>query len=199
MPTKTLPGRPYPQGATWDGTGVNFALYSENATNVELCLFERTRIRAEHETIEITECTGYVWHCYVPGLTIGQLYGYRVHGPFEPEKGLRFNPAKLLIDPYAKAIAGKVNWDYPIFAYKLDDPEADLSFDERDDAAGMPKACRDELAFRLAKRPVARDASARFGHLRSARERLHEAAIRTFRRSLRGTYAGLVAPASSII
>src|SRR5690349_1718425 len=138
MPDKTLPGSPYPQGATWDGTGVNFAIYSENATRVELCLYDEIGSPAS-QTIELNECTGYIWHCYLPGLSIGQLYGYRVHGPYEPEKGLRFNPAKLVVDPYAKAIAGVVNWDYPIFSYKLGDPAADLSLCEQDDAAGMPK------------------------------------------------------------
>jgi len=138
MPRKVLPGSPYPQGATWDGTGVNFAIYSENATRVELCLFDELG-SATHETIELTECTGFVWHCWIPGLSIGQLYGYRIHGPYEPEKGQRFNPAKLVIDPYAKAIAGSVDWDYPIFAYKLGDPAGDLSRDEADDAAGVPK------------------------------------------------------------
>ncbi|MGH9584607.1 MAG: glycogen debranching protein GlgX, partial [Bryobacteraceae bacterium] len=103
MPTRILPGSPYPQGATWDGTGVNFAIYSENATKVELCLFSELSTD-KHDTIELQEITGHVWHCYLPGVTMGQLYGYRVHGPYEPEKGLRFNPAKLLIDPYARAI-----------------------------------------------------------------------------------------------
>jgi isoamylase len=138
MSRKILPGSPFPQGATWDGTGVNFAIYSENATKVEICLFDKAD-SAEQETIEMHECTGYVWHCYVQGLNIGQLYGYRVHGPYEPEKGLRFNPAKLVIDPYAKAIAGTVNWDQPVFSYKLGDPQGDLSRDDRDDAAGVPK------------------------------------------------------------
>ena len=138
MPAKILPGLPYPQGATWDGTGVNFALYSENATRVELCLFDE-HDSGEHQTIEVHECTGYTWHCYVQGLTIGQLYGYRVHGPYEPEKGMRFNPAKLVIDPYAKALTGAVNWDYPVFGYKVGDPQGDLSCDPHDDAAGVPK------------------------------------------------------------
>src|SRR5438067_2596201 len=88
MATKTLPGSPYPQGATWDGTGVNFAIYSENATGVDLCLFDELRCD-NNETIQFRECTGYVWHCYVPGLSIGQLYGYRVHGPYQPENGFR--------------------------------------------------------------------------------------------------------------
>ncbi len=86
------------------------------------------------------ECTGYIWHCYIQGLSIGQLYGYRVHGPYEPEKGLRFNPAKLVIDPYAKALSGGVNWDYPVFGYRAGDPKADLSCDAGDDAPGVPKA-----------------------------------------------------------
>src|SRR4051794_4385591 len=104
MSLQTLPGSPYPQGATWDGTGVNFAIYTENATAVDLCLFNDTN-SARPQVIPFKESTGFVWHCYVSGLSIGQLYGYRIHGPYEPEKGLRFNPSKLLIDPYAKAIA----------------------------------------------------------------------------------------------
>src|SRR4051812_47577065 len=98
MPRTILPGKPYPQGSTWDGTGVNFALYSENATAVELCLFEKAD--SEPELLQLRECTGFVWHGYIPGLKMGQLYGYRVSGPYEPDRGLRFNPAKLLIDPY---------------------------------------------------------------------------------------------------
>ena len=136
--TKVLLGSPYPQGATWDGVGVNFALYSENATKVNLCLFDEVETD-RHATIELRERTGYIWHCYIPGITLGQLYGYRVYGPYEPEKGLRFNPAKLLIDPYAKAVAGKVNWDYPVFGYRLGDPAEDLSCDAQDDAPGVPK------------------------------------------------------------
>jgi isoamylase len=138
MQAKIFPGVPYPQGATWDGTGVNFALYSENATRVQLCLFDK-HDSAEHDTVEMEECTGNVWHCNVQGLNIGQLYGYRVHGPYQPEKGLRFNPAKLVIDPYAKALTGAVDWDYPVFGYKIGDPQADLSCDPGDDAAGIPK------------------------------------------------------------
>ena len=93
------PGEPYPLGATWDEEGVNFALYSENATGVELCLFESMDAEEEHVKIQIQEASHHVWHVYVPGLKPGQLYGYRVHGPFEPQYGLRFNPNKLLIDP----------------------------------------------------------------------------------------------------
>jgi len=136
MARKILPGSPYPQGATWDGTGVNFALYSENATRVELCLFDDSD---EQESVDLPECAGFVWHGYIPNLSIGQRYGYRVHGPYEPEKGLRFNPAKLVIDPYAKALSGRVDWDYSVFAYRLEDPAQDLSCDPNDDAPGVPK------------------------------------------------------------
>src|SRR5579864_5990130 len=111
-----LPGRPYPQGATWDGTGVNFALYSENAERVQLCLFDNEE-STNAETIDVTERTAHVWHCYLPGAKPGQLYGYRVHGPYDPARGLRFNSAKLLLDPYAKAIAGEVNWSDEMFGY----------------------------------------------------------------------------------
>jgi glycogen operon protein len=133
-----LPGKPYPQGATWDGTGVNFSLYSEKATAVELCLFE-TVDSPGFETIAMRESTGYVWHGYVPGVRLGQLYGYRVHGPYNPEKGERFNPAKLLIDPYAKAVSGSLNWDAPVFGYKMGDAGGDLTCDATDDAWGVPK------------------------------------------------------------
>jgi glycogen operon protein len=139
MPRTVLPGKPYPQGATWDGTGVNFSVYSEKATAVELCLFEEVDSK-ESESLRIRECTGYVWHCWLPGVKLGQLYGYRIHGPYEPERGERFNPAKLLIDPYAKALAGRLNWDAPVFGYKLGDPADDLSRDEQDDAWGVPKS-----------------------------------------------------------
>jgi len=133
-----LPGKPYPQGATWDGTGVNFSLYSEGATGVELCLFEDVD-SSDCEIIAIRESTGHVWHCYVPGIKLGQLYAYRVHGPYEPERGQRFNPAKLLIDPYARAVAGMLNWDAPVFGYKLGDPQQDLSRDDENDSWGVPK------------------------------------------------------------
>jgi isoamylase len=134
-----LPGRPYLQGATWDGMGVNFALYAERATAVELCLFD-TLDGPESEKVMLPDLTASVWNGYVPGLKPGQLYGYRVHGPFEAEQGLRFSPAKLLIDPYATAIAGHVDWDAPVFGYKLGDPAADLSRDERDSGPAVPKS-----------------------------------------------------------
>jgi glycogen operon protein len=192
MANKVFPGRPYPQGATWDGTGVNFAVYSENATGVDVCLFDKLG-EAQHDTIEMHECTGYVWHCYVQGLTIGQLYGYRLHGPYEPEKGLRFNPAKLLIDPYARAVAGHVDWDYPVFGYKLGDPNGDLSLDQEDDAAGMPKGVVTTSHFD-------------WQNDRSPETPLHESVIYEAHvkgmtmlnpnvpEALRGTYLGLVSP-----
>jgi len=142
MKRTILPGRPYPQGATWDGAGTNFALYSERAERVELCLFrdaEQGQGTVQSECIALTEQTAYVWHCYIPGIQPGQLYGYRVHGPYEPDKGLRFNPAKLLIDPYARAIVGKVDWNSRVFPYKLGDPNEDLAKDDEDDASGMQK------------------------------------------------------------
>jgi isoamylase len=138
MPRLILPGKPYPQGATWDGTGVNFSIYSEGATGVDLCLFDEGG--AATATIPIREATGHVWHCYVPGIRLGQLYGYRVCGPYEPERGLRFNPAKLLIDPYAKALVGKVDWSAPVFSYPLGHPDADLAMDSSDDAYAIPKS-----------------------------------------------------------
>ncbi len=139
MPRRILPGRPYPQGATWDGTGTNFAIYSERAEKVELCLFDGPA-RPETERIEMPECTAFVWHCYLPAVQPGQLYGHRVYGPYEPDQGLRFNPFKLLVDPYAKAIAGRVDWNEPTFPYKLGDPAEDHAMDDRDDAAGMQKS-----------------------------------------------------------
>jgi glycogen operon protein len=138
MPRTVLPGKPYPQGATWDGTGVNFSLYSERGTAVELCLFEDVE-SAAFEAVSIRECTGYVWHCYLPGVKLGQLYGYRVYGAYALEQGERFNPAKLLIDPYAKALAGALNWDAPVFGYQIGDDAQDLSRDESDSAWGVPK------------------------------------------------------------
>src|SRR3954447_22162886 len=129
MPRTVLPGKPYPQGATWDGVGTNFAIYSENAEGVELCLFEHDG-RTQSDCYAITERTGGVWHIYLVGVKPGQLYGYRVHGPYDPERGFRFNPSKLVVDPYVKAVAGQVNWEAPVFAYKLGDPDEDSAICE---------------------------------------------------------------------
>src|ERR1044071_6121822 len=117
------PGRPYPLGATWDGRGVNFALYAENATKVELCLFDSIEAKKETARITLPENTDLVWHGYFPDLTPGQLYGYRVHGPYEPENGHRFNPNKLVLDPYAKAHMGELQWGPELFGYTVGHPD----------------------------------------------------------------------------
>ncbi|MGB7991954.1 MAG: alpha-amylase family glycosyl hydrolase, partial [Candidatus Methylophosphatis roskildensis] len=134
------PGEPYPRGATWDGEGVNFALFSEHATKVELCIFDPSGKR-ELQRIEVKEQTDLIWHCYLPEARPGLLYGYRVHGPYKPEQGMRFNPNKLLIEPYAKSIVGDVRWSDAHFGYRIGSSSQDLSFDRRDNANGMPK-CR---------------------------------------------------------
>jgi isoamylase len=132
------PGLPYPLGASWNGEGVNFALFSACATKVELCLFDEQG--QETHRIELTEFTDEVWHIYLPDLKPGCLYGYRVYGPYDPEQGHRFNPNKLLLDPYAKEIVGKLEWNPAIFGYHLESGD-DLTFDERDSAPYVPK-CR---------------------------------------------------------
>jgi glycogen operon protein len=140
------PGRSYPLGATWDGEGVNFALFSEHAQHVELCLFSVDG-RRETQRIVMRENTDHVWHCYLPEARPGWLYGYRVHGPYRPEEGHRFNPAKLLLDPYARNIVGSVRWSDALFGYSLGHRREDLSLDRRDSARGMPKCKVIEPAF----------------------------------------------------
>jgi isoamylase len=132
------PGSPFPQGATWDGKGVNFALFSEASQSAELCLFDGPEQTEETERIPLIERTNGVWHIYIPGLKPGQLYAYRVKGNYEPQKGLRFNANKLLLDPYAKAIGRELKWADEVFGYQLGHAEQDLSFDERDSAAFAP-------------------------------------------------------------
>ena len=122
------PGLPYPLGATWDGSGVNVAIFSENAKAVELCLFDGPDDATESHKILLRERTDQVWHCYLPDARPGQFYGFRVHGPYDPEAGHRFNPAKLLLDPYAKAITGNIRWSDALFAYKVGGPREDLEF-----------------------------------------------------------------------
>lgn len=139
METKILTGSPYPLGATWDGKGVNFSIYAENAEGVDLCLFNNTSDPTEAVKVRIKERTHQVWHVYVPDIGPGQLYGYRVYGPYEPEKGHRFNPNKLLIDPYAKAVAGVLDWDDALFGYEVGHPDEDLSFSDKDSAEFIPK------------------------------------------------------------
>src|SRR5580692_10937585 len=140
------PGKPYPLGATWDGEGVNFAIFSEHAQKIELCLFDKSGRRELHR-INMSEQTDQVWHCYLPEARPELLYGYRVHGPYEPAKGLRFNPHKLLLDPYAKQIAGDIKWSDSHFGYRVGSRQGDLSFDRRDNAPGMLKARVIDPAF----------------------------------------------------
>src|SRR5947207_5955756 len=137
---RVWPGSPYPLGATWDGVGVNFALFSEHATRVELCLFHSVDADSESLTIPLTEQTDMVWHGYLPDVRPGQLYGYRVHGPYDPEKGHRFNPNKIVLHPYAKSIGRSVQRDDSIFGYHIRDAAEDLSVDDRDTAALAPLA-----------------------------------------------------------
>jgi isoamylase len=138
--TRVSEGSPNPRGATWDGLGVNFSLFSANATKVELCLFDDAG-RNELERIELPEYTNEVWHGYLPDARPGTTYGYRVHGPYDPQNGHRFNPNKLLLDPYAKAYSGSLRWDNSLFGYAIGSRNTDLSFDRRDSARFMPK-CR---------------------------------------------------------
>jgi glycogen operon protein len=191
---KVLPGRLSPLGATWDGEGTNFALFSENATAVELCLFDAEDPRREVARARLREVTAHVWHGYVRGIGPGQLYGFRVDGPYEPEAGLRFNAAKVLLDPYARAVAGKVDWNEPVFAYPLGNPEEDLARDDRDSAAGVPKGVVVDPAYDWeGDRPL---------RIPWHRTVIYEAHVKglTMRHpcvppELRGTYAGVAHPA----
>jgi isoamylase len=187
--TDLRPGRPLPQGSTWDREGVNFSLFSENAERVELCLLDDD---GSERRIDIRDRTAHLWHVYVPGIGPGQRYGYRVHGPHAPEQGMRFNPAKLLIDPYAKAIDGAVDWKaantlpYPPGA----DEDADLSIDDTDDAAAIPGSVVVDPDFEW-------DGDRLLGHRWSATV-IYETHVKGFTMrhpdipaELRGTYAGL--------
>ena len=184
------PGRPTPLGATWDGRGVNFALFSEHATRVEVCLFDSPEARREYACLPLPEQTDLVWHGYIPGLKPGQLYGFRVHGAYAPEQGHRFNANKVLLDPYAKALGRTVTWGDEMFAYKIGDPAEDLSFDDRDNAAVCPLAAVIDPRFnwggdKLLKRPWHQTL-------------IYEMHVKGFSqlspwvpKDLRGTYAGL--------
>ncbi|WP_442107931.1 glycogen debranching protein GlgX [Pseudomonas sp. NUPR-001] len=137
-PSRLREGLPFPLGATWDGLGVNFALFSAHATRVELCLFDASG-EVELERIELPEYTDEIFHGYLPDAHPGQIYGYRVHGPYAPQQGHRFNPNKLLIDPYAKQLVGSLKWSEALFGYTIGHADGDLSFDERDSAPFVPK------------------------------------------------------------
>jgi glycogen operon protein len=144
---RILPGRPYPLGATWDGLGINFAIFSEHARKVELCLFDSVDAHNESRRIEMPECNNQIWHVYLRDLRPGQIYGYRVYGPYEPEKGHRFNPNKVLVDPYAKSIVRTGTWDDSMFGYKIGSKEKDLSIDTRNNAAFAPLCAVLDTAF----------------------------------------------------
>lgn len=187
-------GNPYPLGATWDGNGVNFALYADNATRVELCLFTDTTDRTEIK-IEMRERTHQVWHVYLPEAKPGQLYGYRVHGPYEPSNGHRFNPNKLLIDPYAKAIAGIIDTHDSTFGYGIGQLEGDLSFSKTDSAPFVPKAAVIDSSFNWEQ-----DKSPGIPYHKTI---IYEAHVKGFTKlhpdipeEIRGTYAGIAHPVS---
>ncbi|MCP8466261.1 glycogen debranching protein GlgX [Pseudomonas sp. ZM23] len=188
--SRVTEGRPFPLGATWDGLGVNFALFSAHATKVELCLFDASGKR-EVERIELPEYSDEIWHGYLPDAHPGQIYGYRVHGPFEPEAGHRFNPNKLLIDPYARQLVGELRWSESLFGYSIGSPDADLSFDERDSAPFVPKSKVIDPAFTWGEQPPIRvpwDETVIYeAHLRGLSIRHPDVADR-----VRGTCAGLM-------
>ena len=177
---RAWPGQPFPLGATWDGSGTNFSLTSENAERVELCLFDEDDVETR---CELGRHTAHNWHGYLPGVGPGQRYGYRVYGPWAPERGHRFNPHKLLIDPYAKAIEGPVLWDRGrTLAYADGD---DLVIDTSDDAAAIPKSVVIDESFDWEDDRLALPAVERDGDLRAARQGVHEAAAGGSRRSPR--------------
>ena len=182
-------GLPHPLGATWDGKGVNFAIFSANATKVELCLFDDKGV-TEIERIELPEYTDEIWHGYIEGVAPGAIYGYRVHGPYEPDAGHRFNPNKLLLDPYAKGHFGELIWNPAVFGYQMETGD-DLTFDERDSAPFMPKCVVVDSEFDWKGEPGRNPVS-------WAQTVIYEAHVKGFTKlhpavpeKLRGTYAGL--------
>ncbi len=191
---KVWPGRPYPLGATWDGEGVNFSLFSENATSVELCLFDGPDASKESHRIRMEERTNQTWHVYLPEGRPGLHYGFRVDGPYDPQAGHRFNPAKLLIDPYAKSIADTIRLSDRMFGYRLGEADGDLVRDDRDNAEEMPKCVVVDQAFSWGGD----------GLLRTpwSKTVIYEVHVKGFTarhphvpEHLRGTYAGLSTPA----
>jgi isoamylase len=192
---RVWPGKHYPLGATWDGNGVNFALFSECATKVELCLFNSPNDTKESQRIPVTERRDLVWHCYLPDARPGQLYGYRVDGPYEPTKGQRFNAHKVVLDPYAKGVGRDIKWCNEMFGYKVGDEQADLSFDERDNAHAAPLGVVIDPAFTWGDdRPPQRPWHETI---------IYEVHVKGFTKlhpgvpeELRGTYAGLTSPAA---
>jgi len=183
-------GRPFPQGATWTGLGVNFAIFSAHATKVELCLFD-DRGETEIGRVDLPEYTNEIWHGFLPDARPGTVYGYRVHGPYDPENGHRFNPNKLVLDPYAKAVVGQIVWASELFGYKMG--EEDTTFDERDSASFMPKGRVIDPAFNWGE-----DRAPRVSWERSI---IYETHVKGFTKlhpavpeELRGTFRGLATP-----
>ncbi|MCL4202799.1 MAG: glycogen debranching protein GlgX [Pirellulaceae bacterium] len=192
---RVWPGRPYPLGATWDGGGVNFSLFSQHATRVDLCLFDAPDAQRESYCIRLPEQTDLAWHGYLPDVVPSQLYGYRVHGAWEPEQGHRFNSAKLVMDPYAKAIGRDLRWGDEMFGYRIGDQREDLSLDERDNAAMAPLASVIDSAFTWGDE--SRPAIPRHKMV------IYEAHVKGFSQlhpdipeKMRGTYAGLASEAA---
>ena len=195
MKNNVYPGSPFPLGATWDGEGVNFALYSENATAVDLSLFDRNDPEARETRIRVKEMDNHIWHVYIPGIKPGQLYGYRVYGPYEPWNGHRFNPNKLLMDPYAKAISGTITWNNSLFGYEMGHPEGDLSINDDDSAPYIPKSVVIDPSFDWEgdKRP----------NIPYHKTVIYETHVKGFTKlhpdipeEIRGTYAGIGHPAT---
>ena len=191
MARTLLPGKPYPLGAKWNGRGANFALYSENATGVELCFLDEDNNQTD--CLRLEECTAFVWHGFVPGIRPGQRYGFRVHGPWDPAKGHRFNKHKLLVDPYAQAILGYVQWDQSIFPYTFGEKDADLHKNEDDSGPGVPKSIVVDPTFDWS--------GDRRLRIALADSIIYEVHVRGFSvnnpaipEELRGTYAGLGHP-----
>ena len=193
MTVEVWPGRSHPLGATWDGSGTNFTLFSENATEVILCLFDESGTETQ---VTLPQVTNYVWHGYFPGIRPGQRYGFRVDGPSDPKEGLRFNVHKLLLDPYAKAITGDIQFGPALFSFPMDhfgDKERDLDFSVSDSAKSMPKSVVIDPEFDWAEDThpdVSWDKTV-----------IYEVHVRGFTRQnskipkeLRGTYAGLAHP-----
>lgn len=185
----TTPGRPWPMGASLTGGGINFAVFSAHAERVDLCLFTPDG-RKETARLPLKERDGDIWHIHVEGLGAGTVYGFRVHGPYAPERGHRFNPHKLLLDPYARAVEGRFRWSDAVMGYKVGSPRGDLSFDTRDSAFAVPKAVVTDAAFDWGDdRPpqhAARDTVIYEAHVKSLTA-LHPAVTP----GLRGTYLGL--------
>jgi isoamylase len=197
---KVEPGLPYPKGATFDGEGVNFAVFSANASVVEICLFDPAG-RRETARVQLPEYTNEVHHGFIRGIRPGQLYGLRVHGPYAPKEGHRFNPNKLLLDPYARQLQGQLVWDDALFGYRIGAKDADLSFDDRDSAPFMPKCVVVDVGGRW--KPAHPWKDEKRPHIHWAETIIYEAHVKGFTaahpnvpKKLRGTFAGLAHPAA---